>query len=218
MIREVHVLARVRHPCIAELLEHGSCMVPHVGAHEIHFAVWRFIDGGSLADRIISAPVSEKLGLIVGRDIATAIEELWKHRVVHRDIKPPNIMLRIGEREAVLIDFGAARHLQFETITGPGLVWGTNGYMSAEQYRGERNLTCASDVFSLGLTMLEAILGRHPCAGNQHTVATSIIDVALLAPNLEPKLSALLTSMLSHRIAFRPTPARVAEVCGELLR
>src|SRR5208283_2542209 len=87
------------------------------------------------------------------------------------DIKPSNIMLR-DAGGAVLIDLGAARHLEADygdaDVRKP---FGTKGYFSPEQARGARALTCASDVFSLGVVMMQSLMGRHPTEYHQSALA-----------------------------------------------
>jgi len=121
--------------------------------------------------------------LPIGRDIANAIAALWSQRIVHGDIKPSNIMLR-NSGGAVLIDLGILRSFDEENIAkdlrpvdhfAPEQLrpWGTLGYFSPEQARGER-LTCASDIFSLGVVMLEALQGRHPTNFDQRALTNGI--------------------------------------------
>jgi len=217
LLREVAMMEHMRHPCTAELLEHGSCSVPSVSSTAIRYAAWRFIDGESLSQRIARGAVDRRTVTVVGRDVSTAIEQFWNQSVVHRDIKPDNVMLRVGERESVLIDLGAARYLERHTITGPGLVWGTLGYWSPEQARGERGLTCASDVYSLGITMFEALLGRHPYNHRQEIMGRAFVDVRAFLPTLDSRLAQLISQMLHPRVAFRPLPDQVSGVCADIL-
>jgi serine/threonine protein kinase len=211
--REIEVMARLRHPCLANLLEHGTLR----GAdHDARFIVWEFIDGSPLSKRISQGPLSPRLAAIIGRDVSTALTHIWSQRVVHRDVNPKNIMLRRGDQAAVLIDLGAARHLDQNTITAVGTTWGTPGYMSPEQARGDSQLTCFSDVFTLGLTLVEAITARHPTNRRQDLLQTAEIRPSSFLTTAPTGMTQLLDRMLAHRIAFRPSPTVLAQEFGRL--
>lgn len=213
LLREIAVMERIHHPCLAELLEHGQISVTSLSASPTRYVAWRFIEGGTLSKHIASGAVDLRTLLVVGRDIASAISECWSRKIVHRDVKPDNIMLRTGGRDAVLIDLGIARHLTQGTITAVGTAWGTPGFMSPEQCAGEKLLTCASDVYSLGITLLFGLLGRHPFNGDQRAMATTTPNLSQVASAHPAGLVALLQQMIAPRAAFRPLPAKVVEVC-----
>jgi serine/threonine protein kinase len=110
-----------------------------------------------------------------------AITVLWSRRIVHGDIKPSNIMLR-DSGSAILIDLGVASFFEEDAAPRPLTPvsperfahGGTLGYMSPEQARGQRPLTCASDIFSLGVVMLESVQGWHPTSGDQSALLEGI--------------------------------------------
>src|SRR5690606_16371777 len=130
--REVAAMGRIRHPALAGLVESGHLTL---GGRALRYVAWEYVDGEALDERLVRGPLAPNTVAVVGRDVASALSELWDHRIVHRDVKPKNVMLRTGEREAVLIDLGIARHLAEGTLTPHGMVWGTPGYMSPEQIR-----------------------------------------------------------------------------------
>jgi len=94
-------------------------------------------------------------------DISLGIEVLWNERIVHRDIKPGNIIRR-DNGDFVIIDLGIAKHLDRTVATRTGFTLGTPGYMSPEQAAGHRILTFRSDLFCLGILIYELISGNHP--------------------------------------------------------
>ena len=176
--REVTAMENMSHPNLARLLEHGYC---YVSGRKMLYIAYEFIEGQSLKQRLKNGGrMRESEVLPIGRDISAAIAVLWSHRIVHGDIKPGNIMLR-ETGGAVLIDLGILRFVEEDRATrplrpidrfAPVLVrpWGTPGYLSPEQARGER-LSCASDIFSLGIVLLECLQGWHPTNQDQRALA-----------------------------------------------
>lgn len=211
--REITMMTRLRHACLANLLEHGAV---DVGSDQVRYIVWEFIDGEPLTKIIARGPLPPKTVAVVGRDVATAIHEVWGQHVVHRDVKPANIMLRAGHDNAVLIDLGCARHLDQSTLTGAGWMVGTRGYMSPEQAQAEQQLTCFSDVFSLGLTLTEALTGRHPTSYRQELIQSTLIKPSMLATTAPAGIVQLLDRMLHPRAAFRPQPDQLADAFDRL--
>jgi serine/threonine protein kinase len=112
---------------------------------------------------------------------------------------------------AVLIDLGVARHLSLGALTTLGKTWGTDGYMSPEQANALRQLSCKSDVFSLGVVLQELLLGTHPTGYNQLALAGGGIKIAALNPGAPIPFEALLDSMLALNPHNRPHPSDVAD-------
>ena len=203
---EVAVLESLSHPNLARLLEHGHCYV--AGRKSLYIA-YEFIEGQSLKQRLKSGGrLLESEVLPIGRDISAAIEMLWSHRIVHGDIKPSNIMLRTAGG-AVLIDLGILKFFEdynanrtFKPVDrfSPDVVvpWGTAGYLSPEQAKKEK-LTCASDVFSLGIVLLESLQGWHPTNHNQSALANGIS-----AKERRLDVSASLLGVLDQMLAVTP--------------
>jgi serine/threonine protein kinase len=213
--REIKAMEGNRHPHLANLIEHG--IVPIAG-NRVRYAAWEFIEGEPLDHRLRAGALTARTVAVVGRDVARAIEHLWnRDRIVHRDINPKNVMLRTGSREAVLIDLGAAKFLNQAPITGPALTWGTNGYFSPEQAHASPNLTAASDVFTLGITMQELLVGRHPVHGDQNALLFGGPKTRTVCPAAPAALADLIDRMVSQRPAFRPLPQVVADECAKLV-
>jgi eukaryotic-like serine/threonine-protein kinase len=225
---EITAMENFSHPNLARLIEHGYCDV--AGRHT-RYVAWEFIEGQSLSDRLKNGPLLESEVLAIGRDVSSAIAEIWSRRVVHGDIKPSNIMLRNSDADAnlmvgsvdsaVLIDLGAAKYLdQVNILTLKPLdrrdrrrsgrqPLGTLGYFSPEQIRGTKALSCASDVFSLGVVMLQCLLGQHPTNYDQVALLDGIrASGGRLAANVG--LLCALDMMLSPLPTFRPNPAELS--------
>ncbi len=212
--REIEALERIRHTNVANLLEHGAVSLD---SGSTIYVACDFIEGVALDERLIaSGPLPYRTVSVIGQNLSAALAQMWSHRIVHRDVSPKNIMLRIGEREAVLIDLGIARHVRLHALTSGGRAWGTEGYMSPEQDRAEQSLSSLSDVFSLGVVLQEALLGRHPNGGDQQSVMRRTNLTEDLDPNVPSELAAIIDKMLSLRPAFRPQPVTLAGIFERL--
>ncbi len=223
---EITAMGNFSHPNLARMIEHGYCDV--AGRHT-RYVAWEFIDGQTLSVLLKNGPLLESEVLAIGRDVSSAIAEIWSRRIVHGDIKPSNIMLRNSDApimagsadSAVLIDLGAAKYLdQRNILTLKPLdrrdrrrsgrqPLGTLGYFSPEQIRGTKALSCASDVFSLGVVMLQCLLGQHPTNYDQAALLDGIrASGGRLAANVG--LLCALDMMLSPLPTFRPNPAELS--------
>jgi serine/threonine protein kinase len=212
--REIGVMEQLQHSNLARLIEHGTLVL---GQHVVRFIAWEYIEGEPLSHRLAAGPIDPRTVAVIGRDVGAALAQFLPFRVVHRDVNAKNIMLREGDANAVLIDLGCARHLTQQSLTATGYTWGTPGYMSPEQAVGGQQLTCFSDVYSLGLTMLEALTGRHPTARRQDLLTTVPISARALASHAPEPLTALIDRMMSLRIAGRLAPDQVAERATQIL-
>jgi serine/threonine protein kinase len=212
--REIAALRGFDHPCLASLVEHGMLSL---NGEQYRYVAWRFIHGIALDERLKSGPVSAKTVACVGRDVARAIDHIWQKRIVHRDINPKNIMLSPREDSAILIDLGVARFLDLQVLTAAGRTWGTPGYFSPEQWCGPgENLTCYSDVFALGISLQEALIGRHPTGGDQRSLLNGRVPTASLCPTTSAMLATIIDECLHVRAAFRPAPSVLAQELARL--
>jgi serine/threonine protein kinase len=204
--REIAAMESLSHPALARLIEHGFCDV--AGRHAPYIA-YEFIEGLTLKQRLtIGGRLIESEVLPIARDVSAAIATLWSQRLVHGDIKPSNIILR-NSGGAVLIDLGILRSQEEDNAPKPLRPvdhfaperirpWGTVGYFSPEQARGER-LSCASDIFSLGVVMLESLQGSHPTNYDQRALGEGI-----RAGGRKLDVSAGLLSVLDRMLVANP--------------
>ena len=164
---------------------------------------YEYLGGGDLKQLVrkdVTTPLQQLAK--IGFDISEAIEFLWssKHRIVHRDIKPDNIVAA-NDRRYVLVDLAFARHLDLSDLTLPGRVAGTRGYMSPEQYQGRRNLTRNSDVFSLGITLYEIATKQHPFNHDQDSLMRG--ELVNHLPKIRPDLPLNFTNLIDRMLEFR---------------
>src|SRR2546427_2916591 len=178
-LREVEIAARLNHPHILALYDSGE-------ANGFLFYVMPYVAGESLRHRLArekQLPVEEALG--IARHIASALGHAHAQNVIHRDVKPENILLYEGE--AMVADFGIALAVSAaagERLTETGLVVGTPEYMSPEQALGERELHARSDVYSLGCVLYEMLAGEPPYTG---PTAQAVIAKRLTDPVPPPR-------------------------------
>jgi serine/threonine protein kinase len=210
--REIDALRAIRSPTLVQLHDAGSC---EIRGQQCRYLATTFIDGQPL-DAVLKAGGAQPLARVarVGHDIALAIETIWTARIVHRDIKPNNVMLT-ATGGAVLIDLGVARHLDMTSLTTTGKTWGTSGYLSPEQCRAAP-LTCKSDVFALGILVQECILGRHPTGTRQASLLGGGVKTDGLRTGLPRFLVHLVDAMVHQKAVMRPSPAKVAAGLAQL--
>lgn len=204
--REVAALGRLTGETVAKL--HGAGAVTLRG-EDYRYIATTFIDGRPLSDVISLGPLPPADAAAIGADIALAIDEIWALNIVHRDVKPPNIMVRADGR-GILIDLGIARHLDLNTLTGPGIAWGTMGYFAPESLRG-RKPTCKADVFALGIVIQETLLGRHPTRRNQALLENGGPNISRHKPDTPAALAEIIDRMVDGRPHLRPLPRVAAE-------
>ena len=161
LLREAQAAAQLDHENI--------CAVHEVGdADGQTFIAMAFVEGATLADRLVNRPPGMAEAVGIATQVASALAEAHAHGIVHRDIKPANIIVTL-RGQAKVMDFGLAKAVvttdgdTAEAITAPGLAIGTVPYMSPEQARGE-DVDTRSDVFSAAVVLYEMVTGRHPFA------------------------------------------------------
>jgi len=199
--REVQTLAGMNHP--------GLVTIYDVGAEGSRpYFVMQLIEGESLADRIRSGPLRPGDVVALGAALADALTYVHRHGVVHRDIKPGNVLLDMEGRPH-LSDFGIAVLADATNITATGMVIGTASYLSPEQVRGQP-VGPASDVYALGLVLLECITARREYPGNALEAAVARLHRPPDVPtDLPPALQGLLIAMTRDEPAERPTTEQV---------
>lgn len=171
-------LARFRHEGqIMAKLEHQAIVhVYTVGEHEgVHYIVSSYVPGGTLADFIRNLKDTERRvspadAASIVATIGEALDYVHHHGVIHRDVKPSNVMVKkdaSGELQPMLTDFGLAKHADLKTITVPGQIAGTPSYMSPEQILAQRvTIDHRTDIYSLGVVLYELLTLKTPFEGD----------------------------------------------------
>jgi serine/threonine protein kinase len=157
--REARIAQRVKHPNVVPVLDTGE----HAG---LPYMAQRFIKGESLDEKLKrDGPLDVATAVQVCTDVAAGLEALWAAGMVHRDVKPANILLD-ESGQGYITDFGLAKDTQGSLLTLPGQALGSMDYMAPEQIRGEA-VNAASDIYALGCVMYECMCGRPPFADVQ---------------------------------------------------
>lgn len=171
--REAYAVARLSHPAIVSLYEQGS-------EHDAAYLVSELVHGQTLDVALSEGSLSDREIAYIGIDLCHALEHAHRAGVIHRDVKPQNVMVPAENNQvhAKLMDFGVAHITCGERLTGTGDVVGTLMYMAPEQARGEK-ITAAVDVYSLALTLYEAWAGASPLSANTPAVALDRIGKRL---------------------------------------
>lgn len=195
-LQEYELIAELDHPNIVRIYDLG------VGDDHAHIAM-EYLDGGDLKQRI-RMKINEPTAVRYFRQIASALGEIHKVGILHRDLKPGNIMLR-RDNSIALIDFGLAKRMRLKMeITDSGEIFGTPYYMSPEQGHGN-DVDERSDLYSLGIIFYEMLTGKKPFKASS---AMGIIfrhakaPLPLLPPHLS-RHQALLNMLLAKKPADR---------------
>jgi eukaryotic-like serine/threonine-protein kinase len=204
LLREAQAAARLDHPNI--------CAVHDVSeADSLTFIVMQYIEGESLAEKMERNLLELSTALDIAEQAAQGLAEAHAHGIVHRDIKPQNMMVTPRGRLKIL-DFGLAKQIHTSDsvdneaptaplLSQPGLVIGTLPYMSPEQVQGEP-LDASSDIFSLGVTLYEMLTGKHPFKDKSSAVTMSRIlrDDPLQAEQFRTRVSPELQTLVSKML------------------
>jgi serine/threonine-protein kinase len=160
-LREARTAAKLSHPNIVPLYTFGQ-------AGELLYYIMGYVEGESLETRLRrDGRLDFDDARHIARELADALDYAHQLGVVHRDLKPDNVLLDRRTGRAMLTDFGIARQLAtHETLTQTGVVVGTPHYMSPEQASGEREIDGRSDVYSLGVILYRMVTGRLPFEGS----------------------------------------------------
>lgn len=157
LLREAAVLRSLEHPHVVRFVADGI-----IEEGELGFVAMEWVPGESLSERLSRAELTPRDAVAVAKQVASALAAVHAKGVVHRDVKPSNIMLVEGDTSRVrLIDFGVARQRATDSVTATGALVGTPGYMSPEQAEGLR-VGPASDVFALGSVLYRCLTGKPP--------------------------------------------------------
>lgn len=184
-----------------------------------HFLVMEYVEGTALDKMLESGPIDEERALEIIRDIAKALVEAHSKSIIHRDIKPGNILVR-HDGAAKLSDLGIAKDLGQgqAALTRTGVPLGTPAYMSPEQCRGQKDIDHRTDIYSLGVTLFHLVTGKMPFSGpTPLMVMRSHIDDEMPDPRkLNPEISDS-TAELIMEMTVKDRDLRISD-CNEIAK
>jgi tetratricopeptide (TPR) repeat protein len=174
-LREGWALAQLHHPAIVRHIDHG------VDADGVHYIAMEWLDGNLLSKRLEAGPLSIADTIALMKRLSRALAAIHALGLVHRDVKPSNILL-VEDRVtlAKVLDFGVVHSEKDDRITTEsGVLIGTPGYLAPEQARSARAVDARADVFAAGCVMFKCLTGRSPFAGD---TVHSLLAQTLFAP------------------------------------
>jgi serine/threonine protein kinase len=180
--RETQILQKLSHPGIIKVIDVGR---DSTNNGDVYFYAMEYIEGRPLSELIHEEGLSTQTAGQIVMEIALALDYIHQHGVVHRDVKPNNIMIR-KDKSAVLIDFGIARDTSVRRRRYRGRYIstreeishyvGTLPYMSPEQISSKHYIDYRTDIYSLGVTLYEALTQERPFKGSGQTISRSILN------------------------------------------
>jgi serine/threonine protein kinase len=200
-LREIRLASQLRHPHIAQLLDSGE--------HDwLVYYVMSYVEGSTLRERLDGAPqlpVAETMRFSC--EILSALDHAHGHGIVHRDVKPANVVL--SSHGAVLLDFGIARAVAAsgnDQLTRSGIAVGTSTYMSPEQISAVKDIDHRCDLYSLGCVLYECMAGQPPFT---HPNEAAVLQLHLSQPapdvrRLRPDTPPYLASAIAKALAKNP--------------
>lgn len=209
--REIRALKEINSDQIVPYRWSGEVCFDHVN---LPVVCTKFLEGASLSKHVKQIALTEAELSHLLCDVAVAIDTMWKKRIVHRDLKPANIIRLLSGRFCI-IDLGLARHIDMVSLTPLGATGGTPGYLSPEQARAVRQLTCKSDIYALGVLAIQAVLQRHPTMGDQFALQRAGLHKQLPPAMEQFAIAPLVKKMLDPSPLRRPNPSSVInELCN----
>lgn len=197
-LREAQAAASLSHPNVVNIFDVGR-------EGDVHYIVLEYVEGKNLRDIVREhGRLSPKRAAQVGRAVARALEAAHARGLIHRDIKPHNILIT-PEGRVKVADFGLARAASSSTLTETGKVIGSVHYFSPEQARGDV-VGPASDIYSLGVVLYELLTGKRPFEGDSPiAVALKHLQEEPVPPRqLDPRIPAWLDEVVMRAMAKRP--------------
>jgi len=172
-LREARAAAWLNHQNIVSGVDVGE-------SNGVYYFVMDYVEGPTVEQLIEEkGPLDEKQALGIALMMARALEHAHRHGIIHRDVKPDNIVV-MADGTARLLDLGVAR---LERRCGSSMIVGTPEYISPEQIRGDENLDCRSDIYSLGVTLYQMVTGRRPFQGTMLTLIRHHLNSVPVSPS-----------------------------------
>ncbi len=201
--REAETIAALEHPAIVPVYDFGEDE-----ASQQPYIVMRLMSGGSLADRLHGGPLAPAETLRLYRQLAPALDRAHARGVVHRDLKPGNVLFDDGNN-AYIADFGLAKLTDATTMLSATGMMGTPAYMSPEQARGDREVGPASDIYALGAMLYHTLSGKLPYEADTaigmalRHVNDPVPQLSQARPELAPGFDSVIATAMSKAPSAR---------------
>src|SRR5438552_7458315 len=170
-MEEYSLVERIQSKHVARVYDHGT-------SEEHAYLVMEFFEGGDLLKRLAGKALAPETSLRIFRELMMALGDIHEKGILHRDLKPQNLMFR-NDGTLAIVDFGIAKHIDAADMTGHGEILGTPRYMSPEQVQGKA-LDLRTDIYSAGVLLFQMLTGRHLFDG------ATAVEVALHDVNTAP--------------------------------
>jgi serine/threonine protein kinase/dienelactone hydrolase len=201
-VREISIAAQLQHSHILTLIDSGE-------VDGRPFYVMPYVEGESLRTKLAkngALPPSDAIRLF--REIVDALAHAHKHGMVHRDIKPDNVM--ISDRHALVVDFGVAKAMRAARddtmLTAAGMSLGTPAYMAPEQIAADPNIDQRADIYSAGVVAYEMLAGKPPFTGNaQQVMSAHVVNPPPPLATVQPAVPAALARIVMKCLEKQPT-------------
>ena len=209
--REARAVAQLTHPNIVTVIDRGE-------QDGRQFIVFEYVDGQNLKDLSARGPLDPREAIRLALQVAHALSFAHDRGLVHRDVKPQNVLLN-DEGQAKVTDFGIARSLDVHGVTQTGTVLGTSDYIAPEQARGQK-VDPKTDIYSLGAVLYELLTGEVPFSGDNF-VAVAMRHVSEPPPSVlvqRPDCPLRLDLAIQRAMAKDPADrfASMDDLCAEL--
>ena len=210
---EAHYAGSLSHPNIAQVFDYGEAVAPEPG-----YLVMELVDGLSLTRMLDDGPLPPDDVMDVVAQTARGLAAAHRAGLIHRDIKPGNLLVR-SDGLVKITDFGIAHATDETSVTQPGMLIGTPAYLAPERVSGAP-ASAATDLYSLGVVAHQCLTGRVPFAGEPLVVALAHLDQGMpaLPPSVPPEVAALVYELTRQDPAARPPSAWDVALRAEHLR
>lgn len=175
--REIKAMKMCNSKYIGKLIDHGQ---ETIAGTTYLYSIEEYFNGGTLSEKIRTKPLEMTEAKCIGKCLALAIEHMWKFSLVHRDIKPDNIMFRKANNEPAFVDFGLVRNISKSSLTKDWIPQGpcTPLYAAPEQLNNEKHLIdWRTDQFGLAITICFCLTGKHPFQQKGMSIAEAVSSV-----------------------------------------
>jgi len=207
-----------REAAAATRLRHRRCPRAYTLARDGDhvYIAYEYVRGRTWRDAVRAGDLTDKDAVEAGAQVLDALAHAHARGIVHRDVKPANVLLEDGDEVSVrLLDFGLATIEDADPLTALGDVPGTLAYIAPERLHGDA-ATAASDVWSVGVALWEALAGEHPfwrpsVVESARAIEAGAPPLAAARPDLPPRLQQAVDRALSHDPARRPSAAKLAK-------